>query len=115
MPNFKTIQHRDKKWLLEQRNHSCVLTSSPQVEVAHIRKGTHTGLSQKPSDWNTLPLDFRLHRGQHQEGEISFWLRQANDYPLFLMETITSFAKLRYLTWLVSNGREEEAIRIIGE
>lgn len=113
MTNFKTIQHRDKKWLLHQRNEACVLTSSSQVEVAHLRKGTHTGSSQKPADYFTLPLDYRLHREQHLTGEASFWLKYLSEYPLVAMEVILAFAKLRYLTWLVREGREKEIVELL--
>ena len=114
MPNFKTITHRDKQWLLEQRNQSCIFSGSDTVEVAHIRKGANAGLATKPHDYLTLPIHYELHRDQHQHGEMSFYLKMANEFPLVLMEMVRAFAKLRYLAWLVKNKRNTEAIELLG-
>lgn len=113
MSNFKTEKHRDKKWLMHQRQSPCVFTGSDTVEVAHIRKGTNTGISQKPHDYYTLPIDYRLHKEQHQHGEITFYQTQANEYPLTTIEAFLAMSKLSYLVWLVREGREKEAIDLL--
>lgn len=109
----KNKRHEDKKWLLAQREMSCIFTASDTVEVAHIRKGTNTGISQKPHDYYTLPIDYRLHKDQHQRGEITFYQTQTNEWPSTMMEAYLAMAKLRYLTWLVTQKRENEAIELL--
>lgn len=42
------------------------------IEVAHVRRGSHAGMAQKPDDWNTLSLCHECHMRQHQMGEQSF-------------------------------------------
>ena len=113
MQNIKQKRHEDKSWLLAQRELPCIFTGSDQVEACHVRKGTNTGKSQKPHDYFTLSLDYRLHREQHSIGEISFWQKYLNEYPLVMMEMVLAFAKLRYLVWLTNNNREKEAIDML--
>ena len=50
--------------------------STVNVECAHLRMGTNTGMGQKPDDWNSTPLcggPSGCHTRQHMVGEPSFW------------------------------------------
>lgn len=56
------------------RKHACSMCGSDQaIEFAHVRIGTHTGMSQKPDDWNAVSLCRLCHQRQHNIGEASFW------------------------------------------
>ncbi len=113
MLNPKTTKWRNKKWLLAQRDMPCVYSGSSEVEAAHIRLGSHAGLAQKPDDWLTISLAANLHRQQHSQGELSFHLQMANEYPHTLMEMVRSYAKMRCVTWLLKNGQEREALDVL--
>lgn len=109
----KPKQHRDKQWLLAQREMPCMFTGASEVEVAHIRLGSHAGTGQKPSDYATVPLHYALHKEQHRTGEKSFYLSHFKEYPSVMMECVLSFAKLRYLEYLAENGREQEIMEVL--
>lgn len=56
------------------RGHVCSKCGSDvNIEVAHVRLGSHAGLSQKPHDYRTLSLCAECHRDQHSVGERTFW------------------------------------------
>ena len=82
----KHKQWRDEKWLLAQREMACVYSGHSEVEVAHVRAGSHTGMSQKPHDHYTMPLRFDLHRQQHGMSEVAFHLMMTGANPQVLME-----------------------------
>lgn len=55
------------------RSHACSTCGSmAAIEVAHVRRGAHAGISQKPDDWNTISLCHECHAQQHRLGEQSF-------------------------------------------
>lgn len=61
----------------------CVCGSMTNIAAAHVRLGSHTGLSQKPDDFRVVPLCdgpcanreglFGCHNRQHVIGEETFW------------------------------------------
>ena len=61
----------------------CVCGSMTNIVAAHYRLGSHTGASQKPDDWRTLPMcdgpfsnaegQLGCHDRQHLVGEQTFW------------------------------------------
>jgi hypothetical protein len=57
------------------RSHECSWNGcgGRPIEVAHVRLGSGTGLSQKPDDWRTVSLCQFHHAQQHRFGEASFW------------------------------------------
>jgi hypothetical protein len=50
-----------------------------QNQPAHVRKGSHTGMGQKPDDWRVVSLcgphgiNEGCHAMQHRLGEETFW------------------------------------------
>lgn len=78
------------------RSHRCVVCDSPtNIEAAHVRLGSNTGMGQKPNDWRVVSLcagpnannDGQLgcHNRQHIVGEQTFW-RNAKLDPEALIE-----------------------------
>lgn len=62
-----------RRWIAQL---PCCITGSREVQCCHIRKGTNTGMSQKPEHiGNCIPLYHLEHARQHQEGEITYWSR----------------------------------------
>ena len=56
------------------RSHACCSCGSTiGIEAAHVRLGSHTGISQKPDDWRVVSLCRQCHEDQHRVGERSFW------------------------------------------
>jgi hypothetical protein len=59
------------------RSHACSKCGSTvNIEVAHVRLGSHAGIGQKPDDWQTVSLcggPYGCHAKQHREGERTFW------------------------------------------
>jgi len=66
------------------RGFECLVCGSQtNIVAAHVRKGSYTGMGQKPDDWRTVPLcdgphgnaDSQLgcHDRQHIVGEVTFW------------------------------------------
>ena len=61
----------------------CVCGSTTNIAAAHVRLGSHSGISQKPDDWRTVPLcdgphgnaegHLGCHNRQHIVGERTFW------------------------------------------
>lgn len=64
--------------------------SATNIEAAHVRMNSGTGMSQKPDDWLTTPLcsgpfsniDGQLgcHQMQHGVGEPEFWQKYFNKH-----------------------------------
>lgn len=57
------------------RSHGCSIpncTATP-IEIAHVRRGSGTGLGQRPDDFRTVSLCAEHHRRQHNMGEATFW------------------------------------------
>ena len=67
----------------------CVCHSTVNIEAAHVRLGSHTGMGQKPDDWQVVGLCRKCHAEQHRLGEASF----AKRYGLDLQEIADAFAK----------------------
>lgn len=59
------------------RGHVCSKCGSDvNIEVAHVRLGSHTGMGQKPHDYRTVSLcggPEGCHNLQHSVGERTFW------------------------------------------
>lgn len=70
------------------RSHECVsCTSQADIEGAHVRLGSHTGMGQKPNDWLMVPLCHQCHTHQHLVGEASFWVEVGKD-PYAVIEAL---------------------------
>lgn len=94
---------RDRKYLDWVREQPCIVTGASPCDPAHIRWGLGGGMGLKPDDSRVLPLVHQLHQEQHQIGEVRFWLKQANEHPEFLMESLIKAAELDYRRWLDDN------------
>lgn len=56
------------------RSHACsVCGSMVNIEAAHVRLGSGTGMGTKPSDWRAVSLCHECHALQHRIGEATFW------------------------------------------
>jgi hypothetical protein len=86
------------------RSHECVgCGSQTGIVAAHVRKGSHTGIGEKPHDWLTVPLcdgiqvniDGQLgcHNRQHMAGEDTFWKGVGKDPFAIIAELIASSPK----------------------
>ena len=81
----------------------CVCGSMTNIEAAHVRLGSHTGMGQKPDDWRTVPLcagphadiDGMLgcHNRQHVVGEATFWRSAPIDPEALIKELIAASPK----------------------
>jgi|SRR5690349_9465354 len=81
----------------------CVCGSMTNIEAAHVRLGSHTGLGQKGDDWRTVPLcagpfsnaDQQLgcHNRQHVTGEATFWRTAKIDPEALIKELIAASPK----------------------
>lgn len=81
----------------------CVCGSMTNIEAAHVRLGSNTGLGQKPDDWRTVPLcagphadiDGMLgcHNRQHVIGEATFWRGASVDQEALIRELIAASPK----------------------
>lgn len=70
------------------KSHECVsCTSQADIEGAHVRLGSHTGMGQKPHDWLMVPLCHPCHVHQHYVGEASFWVEVGKD-PYAVIEAL---------------------------
>ena len=91
---------RDRKYLDYLQNQPCIVTKKRDVEPAHLRLLGSGGMSLKPSDARALPLYWELHREQdNKNGEGMFWVRMANEHPMFLWEMLIEVAEQRYERW----------------
>jgi hypothetical protein len=80
------------------KSHECVsCTSQADIEGAHVRIGSHTGMGQKPHDWLMVPLCVRCHRtlpaAQHNDGEVTFWRKLGKDPFAIIEELIATSPK----------------------
>ncbi len=76
------------------RSHECVAcTSQAEIEGAHVRIGSHTGIGQKPHDWLMVPLCRNCHRHQHAVGEMSFWVEAGKDPQKIIQALIATSPK----------------------
>jgi hypothetical protein len=91
----------------------CFVTNREGVDFAHIRLGSHTGISQKPNDYDAHPLNPSEHRLQHQIGEATYWRDILSTKTHVLMECVRAAGRIRYLAWLVREGRKDEAIELL--
>lgn len=83
----------------------CVCGSAANIAAAHVRFGSHTGLSQKPDDWRVVPLcdgpnanihnQLGCHNRQHIKGEQSFWRDEKIDVEALLDELAKASPKAR--------------------
>lgn len=81
----------------------CVVTGSPDVQCAHIRKNNGGGLGLKPCDSFCVPLSCREHYIQGQIGEEPYWK------PYGGIEKATELAKALFSV----SGNREAAMEII--
>ncbi len=85
----------------------CACGSATNIVAAHVRLGSHTGMSQKPDDWRTVPLcdgphsnkDEQLgcHDRQHAVGEKTFWLNAKIDVEALIAEFIKASPRRRQI------------------
>lgn len=81
----------------------CVCGSMTNIEAAHVRLGSNTGMGQKPDDWRTVPLCAGLHSDiddqlgchnrQHITGEATFWRTAQIDPEALIKELIAASPK----------------------
>lgn len=65
---------RDEKHLAWIKTLPCCVWNRPAPsDPAHIRKGSYSGVGQKPDDFLVVPLCHELHHLQHNIGEVTFW------------------------------------------
>lgn len=81
-PRKSKAPKRSERWRSQShrafvRGFACsVCGSEANIEFAHVRLGSHTGISQKPDDWRGVPLcggPSGCHTLQHAQGEQTFW------------------------------------------
>lgn len=88
-PKLPKRPKRESRWrspahLAFVRSHCCsVCGSDYNIQAAHVRYGSNTGLGQKPDDWRAVSLcagpnsnnieQLGCHNRQHIVGEVTFW------------------------------------------
>jgi hypothetical protein len=81
------------------------------IEAAHVRLGSGTGMGQKPSDWRAVSLcgqsggSAGCHATQHYLGEETFW-RGAGKDPEALIEAFIKASPKRAEIERVRKERE---------
>ena len=110
---IQKVRRRESRWRSQAhtkhvRSFACAnCGSSTNVEAAHLRMGSGTGMGQKPDDWLTTPLcagpfsniDGQLgcHNVQHSIGEPNFWTkyqeRKGHTVHLLIEELIRTSPK----------------------
>jgi hypothetical protein len=83
LPNrIQKARRRESRWRSQAhtkhvRSFACAnCGTTANVEAAHYRFGSHTGMGQKPDDWRTTPLcggPEGCHTRQGMIGEPKFW------------------------------------------
>ena len=73
------------------RKHQCSVPGCERlpIEAAHVRAGSHAGLSRKPSDQWVISLCVFHHREQHESGERTF----ERKYSIDLADLAREFAR----------------------
>jgi hypothetical protein len=76
--------------------------SDANIQAAHVRLGSGTGMGQKPDDWRAVPLcggDCErdgCHTVQHQMGEETFWRDIAQRDPEELIKALIQASPKRH-------------------
>lgn len=85
---FKSQKHRD--WV--RKEFACVMCGSLQDrQFAHVRIGSHTGMSLTPHDFLGVCLCKKCHlHDQHQHGEVTFWQRYEQRHGQSVWQLIES-------------------------
>jgi hypothetical protein len=65
----------------------CTRLPVPGIVAHHVRMGNRAGMSQKPSDFFTVPLTDLEHKRLHHYGEAEFWAKVGVD-PRRVMRTL---------------------------
>lgn len=94
--------YRNRSYLAHIRGFRCTIADKHEcegrIEAAHVRNGTDGGMSQKPSDFYTVPLCWKAHGEQHQVGETTFWSKYGID-PLKVADRLWKASK-HYREWI---------------
>lgn len=61
------------------------------IHAHHVRLGSNAGLSQKPSDYRTLPLTAATHDELHSTGEKSFYERNYVEHEKEVLHFMTRY------------------------
>jgi hypothetical protein len=73
----RSTRWRSQAHLSFVRKHACANCGSMvNIEAAHVRLGSGTGIGQKPDDFRAVGLcggPNGCHAKQHQQGEETFW------------------------------------------
>jgi hypothetical protein len=76
-PTKRASRWKSPAHLKHVRSYACAQCGSMvNIEAAHVRLGSGTGIGQKPDDWRAVSLCGGLegcHAKQHRIGEETFW------------------------------------------
>ena len=99
---------RDSTYLKWVRERPCLVSGSTNVVAHHVRIGLSGGMGIKPSDYRTLPLDYKLHMLLHNVGEKTFWKDHSIDPHKAIITQL-----LIYLSQIVVQSEREDGTRAI--
>ncbi len=77
-----------------------------KIEAAHVRLGSHAGLSQKPGDHKVVPLCAAHHSEQHEQVEATFWKSRGKD-PHRIADQLWQASKHRLKFEAVSGAKNK--------
>lgn len=116
MSNFKQPKIREPKFLKSMQLETCEANSLDgcfgDIVGAHLDGAGGKGIATKTSDCFAGPLCF-AHHTKEGTGAKRFWHTVFAEDTWFLTECLKAYRLIRFLRWLVKNGREKEAIEII--
>lgn len=102
---FRSERH--KRWV--RTEFACVMCGSLSGrQFAHLRLGTHTGMSMTPHDYLGTCLCAACHHGaQHQKGEATFWAEYERKHGQTVWELIDSLCAASPVAREIREWRKE--------
>jgi len=95
---------KSKPYLKWVASHQCILCMYHECQAHHITIAEKRGISQKVSDFWTIPLCYAHHGQLHHTGERRFWLKLGIDPK----DIATKFYEL----WLKDDKNNMEYVQI---
>lgn len=114
--NFKEPKIREPKYLRGYQNENCEAKylggCSGDVVAAHLDGAGGKGTGTKTDDCFSTPLCY-VHHAEEGRGWARFWHRVFAEDTFFLVQCLKAYRFIKFLKWLLSEGRESEAIELL--
>ena len=89
---------KSPKYLKHIRSLDCIVTQTPafgfsQIVAHHLNKGSGRGISQKASDYRTVPLRADIHQLLHSQPEQDFWDEVGIDPFMYALDILIDYVE----------------------